>query len=454
MRSIRIGCGSANDTDRPERAAAVLERGNVSYICFDNLAERTLAFAQQRKAADPRQGHNQLLRDRMRVLLKPAVEGGVKMLGNMGAANPERAGEVVLEEAALQGVEQIKVATIIGDDVLELVRSGEVKLDFWETGGGLDSLPGEIVSANVYLGAQPFLQALGEDADVIISGRCSDLSPYVAVLNHEFGWAPDNWDLQGAGGLVGHLLECGLYVTGGAYVDPAYGKLADGLDDLSLPIAEVREDGSGILTKVAGTGGLVTTDTTKEQILHEIHDPTKYMSPDVVIDVSQVQVRQVAKDEVEFWGARGRPATPTYKVLVGVAEGWIAEGEVSFVGPAAVEKAEIAAETLNKRLARLGVEFVDYRKDLIGVNSIHGPLSHRNGDPYEVRLRIAGRTASREEAQLMADEAQDFWFGPMGGGGVRTSMRQVLAMYSALIPKDRVPVHVVYQERSTRTVSV
>lgn len=446
--AVRVGCGSANERDRPHLAAQMVEQGNVEYLGFDNLAERTLAFAQLQKAADPATGYNPLLRDRMRLLLGPAKERGIRMVGNMGAANPRAAGEVVLEEAASAGLSDITVAVVTGDDVLDVVRGGNFDLRVWETGGGLESLPGPLVSANAYTGADGLLAALDRGADVVVAGRCSDLSPYVAALAHKFGWSLDDWDRLGIAGLVGHLLECGRYVTGGHHACPTYGKQVPRLEDLSLPLAEVDEDGSAIISKVEGTGGVVSVSTVKEQVLHEVHDPTAYLSPDATLDFSNVRVEQIGPDQVRVSGATARPATDTYKVLLGVDAGWIAEGGISFAGAGAVAKAEQCIDIVEKRLARLSVELADFRTDLVGVNSTHGALTPpMKEEPYEVRLRIVGRSPNRADAEALAVECEDLWFGPIGGGGVRTSVRRHMSMFSTLLPKAAVPIEVVTTHR-------
>jgi hypothetical protein len=390
----------------------------------------------------------------MRRLLPTALPRGVRMVGNMGAANPVRGGEIVLEEAVRLGLDTVTVGVVTGDDVLDLVRSGHVDLQFWETGGGLDSLPGPVVSANAYLGADPMLDALERGADVVVTGRCSDLSPYVACLRHHYRWEADDWRLLAHGAVVGHLLECGRYVTGGAYHDPAYGKIVDRLDDLSLPLAEVEADGTFVLTKVEGTGGLVSVDTAKEQLLHEVHDPAAYLTPDVVADFRHVTLTPAGPDRVAVAGAEGRSRPGTLKALVGVDEGWIVEGEVSFAGRGAVDKAHAAAETMHRQLSRVGDHaFGQIRTDLIGLDSIHGPASPKPAEaPYEVRLRIAARTRHEEHARAGVDELMDLWFGPVGAGGVRTSTRRILAMYSTLVPRSELTVAVTLLSRQSREV--
>jgi hypothetical protein len=443
MSAIRVGCGAANSTERIDLSLQMVEKGDVAYVGFDNLAERTLAFAQLERLRDPRLGYNPLLGPRMHAMLRPALERGIKIVGNMGAANPVGGGEVILAEADALGIPDLTVAVVTGDDLVDLVTSGDVDFEFWETGGGLETLPGEIVSANAYIGSEPMTEALAAGADVVVAGRCADLSPYVAMLSHEFGWKADDWNRRAAAGVVGHLLECGRYITGGTHADPYFGKTVPNMEDLSLPLAEVGDDGSIIISKVEGTGGLVTVGTCKEQLLHEIHDPSAYVSPDVVIDMTSVTLTADGPDRVRVAGAKGRPAPENLKLLVGVKEGWIAEGEISFAGFGALEKAEKCIDLVKTRLARTSAVFDDFRADLIGVDSIFGMSSRAMAEPpFEIRLRIAARTAHYSDAEMFVTECENLWFGPIGGGGNRSSIREVLAMYSALIPRSQVPLSV------------
>lgn len=453
QRTVAIGCGAAGEPDNPRLALDMVESGEVTYVCYDNLAERTLAFAHLRRAVDPSEGHSPLLRERMRLALAPARARGVRLIGSFGGANPQRAGEIVLEEANAADLEDVSVAVVTGDDVLDLVRDGELELSFWETGGSIETLPGSVVSAEAYLGSGPILAGLEMGADVVVTGRCSDLSPYLAVLRHEFGWDPQDWDRMAAGAVVGHMLECGRYMTGGFFAEPAYGVEVPGLTALALPLAHVRTDGSADLTKPQGSGGCVTVPTCKAQLLYETHDPSAYLNPDVTIDLREVRFEQVVPDRVGLRGARGRPRPEKLKVSVGVDQGWRAEGEVSFAGPGAVDKAEQSIRIVEQRLREQRVEPDDYRVDLIGVNSIHGPASRSGPAPYEVRLRLAGRFRDEEQAELFRRECDDLWFGAGGAGGVRTAVTRALAIFSTTIDRDVVSPSVTVTTQQTRKVA-
>jgi hypothetical protein len=452
LNTVRVGCGAANEPDTPRLALDMLLKGNVSYLAFDNLAERSLALAQMRKAADPREGYATLTRKRMGPLLGPAKEKGVRLTGNFGSANVARAAEILHEEAAARGMPSLRVAAVTGDDVLEMVLANELPLTFFETGGGLDSLPGRVVSANVYLGAAPIVDGLEAGADVVVTGRCADISPYIASIVHAFGWSLEDYPRIAGAGIIGHLLECGRYVTGGSHADPFYGKEVPSLDDLAFPLVDAREDGTGVISKTPGTGGMVTVATCREQLLYEVHDPGRYLSPDATLDFTQVKLQQVGRDQVEVTGARGGPPPDTYKVVVGIDRGWVGEGEISFSGPGCIEKAEMCADIARRSVEREGIELDAFHSDIIGVNSMPHPANTEIGTPPEVRVRMLGRAKTKGDAEALQTICEGMWFGPTGGGGNRTLVRQAVGVYSALIPRDRVPVRVQITERTDREV--
>jgi hypothetical protein len=433
----------------------MLRDGDVRYIAFDNLAERSLALAQLRRLADPREGYATLTRARMGPLLAPARAAGVRMAGNFGAANVDRAAEILHEEAIASGLSGYRVAAVTGDDVLELVLSGDLPFEFWELeGGGVEALPGEVVSANAYLGAAPIIRGFELGADVVVTGRCADFSPYIASIAHHFGWSLDDHALIAGAAAIGHLLECGRYVTGGSHADPFYGKDVPDLADLGLPLAEARADGSGVITKPPGTGGMVTTATCKEQLLYEVHDPSRYLSPDVTLDMSQIRLRQDGADRVEVTGARGGPPPDTYKVVVGVLQGWVCEGEISFSGPGCVEKGRMCVDIVRRSIEREGIDVEAFQSNLIGVDSMPHPRNTAApGEPPEIRVRMAGRSPHRSSAEALQHEFESLWFGPVGGGGNRSLIRQAIGVYSTLVPRDRVPVSVRVTERIDEAVA-
>jgi Acyclic terpene utilisation family protein AtuA len=437
--SIRIGCGAAGEPDRPALARQLVQEGDVDYVCFDTLAERTLASAQLRRAADPTTGYDLFLRPRVGELLACARERGVRLLGNMGAANPRAAGQVLLEMARRAGLPNLSVAVVTGDDIVDGVRDGELPITLWDPADELEALRSRMVSANVYLGMAPILEALARGADVVVTGRGADVAPYMAALVHEFGWDLSDHDLLARAAVIGHLLECGRCVTGTCFEEPAFGRHVPDPSSVSMPIGEVDPDGSAVITKVPGTGGRVSRPTCGEQLIHETGDPTRYLTPDVTLDMSRVRLEEVGIDRVRVTGARGGPPPETLKVLLGIDEGFIAEGEVSFAGLGAVDKANAMARIVLDRIAATEVEMLDQRHDVIGLNSVLGPATPDGPQPFDVRLRIACRVRTREETEAFSLECQDLWWAPgVGGGGVRTSARPVLAMHSASIARELV----------------
>lgn len=441
---LRIGCGAAGEPDRPALARQLINEGDVRFACFDTLAERTLAAAQLRRAADPDTGYDLFLHERIAMLLEPAHRRGTTLLGNMGAANPVAAGRVLLGHAHASGLDDFRIAVVTGDDVFVSVRDGDLPLTLWDPADDLDELRSRLVSANVYLGLDPILEALEHRADVVVTGRGVDVAPYMAALVHHFGWDREDYAMLGRAAAIGHLLECGRCVTGTCFEEPAFGRRVVDPGRVSMPICEVDADGTAILTKVENTGGQVSRATCGEQLLHEIGDPARYLTPDVTLDLSRVRLEEVGLDRVRVTGARGGPPPDTYKVLLGVDHGWIAEGEVSFAGLGAVEKARGVAKIVRGRLQESGVNLLDYREDVIGLDSVLGPATPPGGDPFDVRLRIACRVSTRDETAAFVNECQDLWWAPgVGGGGVRTAQHPVLGMHAASIARTDVTSHVV-----------
>jgi len=439
-RPFRIGCGAGYSGDRIEPAVELVEHGDLDVIVFECLAERTIALAQEAKAADPNAGFDPRLDERMDAVLAAAHRHGVRIVTNMGAANPAAAAARVRTLATRLGIAPLTIAVITGDDVRDaIVHGGFTAI---ETGETLSA--DNVVSANAYLGAEPIVEALRHGANVVITGRVADPSLFLAPLAAHYGWALDDWTLAGRGTLVGHLLECAGQVTGGYFADPGVKDVAD-LARLGFPIAEVDADGTAIITKVPGTGGQVTAATCKEQLLYEIHDPAAYVTPDVVADFAGVRVTHLGCDRVRVEGANGRRRPDTLKVSVGQFDGWIGEGQISYAGAGAVQRGRLAGAIVVERLKLIGLAPLELRCDLIGVNALHGERDRDAREPSEVRLRVAARTASAADAWRVAREVESLYTnGPAGGGGASTSARRVLAMRSTLVPRDRISWRVDY----------
>nr|WP_198980652.1 acyclic terpene utilization AtuA family protein [Herbaspirillum sp. ASV7] len=447
QRVVRIGAGAGYSGDRIEPAAELAEQGQLDYLIFECLAERTIAIGQQARLADPSKGYDPLLAERMHAVLKTCADQGVRIITNMGAANPQAAARRIREIARELGLTQLKVAAVIGDDVLEAVQAGDFRIE--DNGQPVTSLGDRLISANAYLGVAPILEALQAGADVIVTGRVADPALVLAPLVHEFGWAADDWDKLGQGTLVGHLLECAGQITGGYFADPDKKDVA-GLARLGFPIGEISADGSAVITKVAGSGGQVTAQTCKEQLLYEIHDPAAYYTPDVIADFSQVRITEIGPDRVAVTGGRGRARPETLKTTLGYRDSFIGEGQISYAGPGAQARAQLAADIVRERLALTGVPTDELRLDLIGVNAISSaPMAAaaNTPEPQEVRLRVAGRTASMKEAVRIGNEVETLYTnGPAGGGGATKAAREVIAVLSLLLPRDLVHTSVHIEE--------
>jgi hypothetical protein len=435
MKAIRIGSGAGYSGDRIEPAVELAERGDIQYLGFECLAERTIALAQQQKLRDPGSGYDPLLEQRMRAVLAICSSRGIRIITNMGAANPTAAAKKTVEIARQLGIKALKVAAVVGDDVLDACKRGNFPL--LEIEGSVADLGNRILSANAYLGAGPIVQALAAGADVVITGRVGDPALFMAPLIHEFGWAWDDWDRLGKGAVVGHLLECAGQITGGYFTDPGYKDIA-GLARLGFPIGEVSEDGDLVITKVAGSGGAVTAATCKEQLLYEVHDPAQYVQPDVVGDFSKVTVRQIGPDRVRIQGGSGKPKTGKLKASIGYIDSYIGEGQMSYAGPGAQQRGRLALDIVRERLQLTGVPITEARFDLIGVDALHGADLSSGGEPYEVRVRVAGRTDSFAEAARIGNEVETLYTnGPAGGGGAFKSAREIVAVVSVLLPEGQ-----------------
>ncbi|WP_342111882.1 acyclic terpene utilization AtuA family protein [Methylobacterium sp. SI9] len=432
MRTIKLGSGAGYAGDRIEPALELAEKGDIDYLVFECLAERTIALAQQAKMRDPDGGYDPLLDARMRAVLVPCRERRIRIVTNMGAANPIAAAEKTRAIAKELGLTGLKIAAVTGDDLLDAVRAGDFMLE--ESGEPVANLGNRIISANAYLGVVPIIDALAQGADVVITGRVGDPALFLAPLVHEFGWAMDDWERLGRGTLVGHLLECAGQITGGYFADPGHKDVAS-LARLGFPIGVVAEDGTVDITKVDGSGGQISLATCKEQMLYEVHDPARYLQPDVVGDFSGVEMEQVGPDRVRATGATGAPATGLLKVSVGYVDSYIGEGQISYAGPGALARGQLAREVVRERLALTRVQMSELRCDLIGVDALHGEALSGGREPYEVRLRVTGRTATLAEAVRIGNEVETLYTnGPAGGGGAWKAAREVVAVQSILVP--------------------
>lgn len=434
---LRIGCGAGYAGDRIDPAVTLAERGNIQYLCFECLAERTIAIAQMEKQADAGKGYGQFLEERMAAILPFCARDGLVVVSNLGAANPPAALAKTVEIAQSLGVGGFRIGAVTGDDVLKTLLSANAAVV--ETGGTVRDLGDRLISANAYLGAESLLPALEAGCRVILAGRVADPSLFLAPMIHEYRWGLADRRRLGAGTALGHLLECAAQVTGGYFADPGL-KDIDRLEDVGFPIAEVAEDGEGIITKVPGTGGDVTRETCREQLLYEVHDPASYLTPDVTADFSNIVLKDLGNDRVRVTGADGRPRPENLKVALGVRQGFLGEGEVSYAGHGAMSRARLAAEIVLKRLERQGFRRDDVRVEFVGYDALLGPLAGGTYPlPGDVRLRVAARSEKKRDAERVGEEVETLYLnGPAGPGGARKTVRPLIGVFTAFIARELV----------------
>lgn len=449
MRKVRIGSGAGFSGDRIEPAIEIMEKGNLDYIIFECLAERTIAIDQQKKLINKDKGYNELLEYRMRKILPICYEKKIKVITNMGAANPISAVKVVKKIALEMGVKGLKIASVLGDDILEHIDK-YMNCEILETGKKLSSIKSNIISANAYIGVQGIIEALENGADIVVTGRVADPSLTLAPLMFEFGWNQNDYELLGKGTLAGHLLECAGQITGGYFTDPGYKEVPD-LWNLGFPIAEIAENGDIVITKLEDTGGVVNQHTCKEQAIYEIHDPANYFTPDVTADFSEITIEENGMNKVLIKGAGGKEKNGLFKVSIGYKDCYIGEGEISYGGSGAYERAKLAGKVIKKRLEYINVPLEELRVDIIGVNSLYGDflskIVNTRYDFKEVRLRVAARTLNKEDAKIIGNEVEALYTnGPSGGGGVRKYVDEVVSIVSIFIPSKDIKIKVIYEK--------
>ncbi|UCE73916.1 MAG: DUF1446 domain-containing protein [Methanomassiliicoccales archaeon] len=434
-KQIRIGTGAGYSGDRIVPAVKLAEFGDLDYLVFECLAERTIALAQQRKLSDPSKGYDPLLEKRMRKILGPCAENKTRIITNMGAANPEAAYAKVVELIEEMDLAHQKVGLVTGDDILEYLEAEDFPLS-----KGREKILAnrdKIISANAYLGAEPIIRLLKEKADIIITGRSCDSSLFLAPMMFGFEMKEDEIERIGKGIAVAHLMECGAQVTGGYFADPGY-KDVSGLADLGFPIAEVNVNGDAVITKLSDSGGEVSLRTVKEQLLYEVHDPANYITADGIADFTKIRLEEIGKNRVKVSGGGGKTQPNELKVSIGFNNGFIGEAQISYGGEGAEKRAKLAAQILMERLRILNLKFEGLRFDFIGAGSLWpgGSPSHI---PKEIRLRVVGRTKTRHDAEGLCNEVEALYTnGPAGGGGVSRKVKENIAIVSSFIPREKV----------------
>ena len=426
--------GDRSDAGIPVVGALAAHSG-PRFLMYETLAERTLALCQLERRKDPARGYSTALDRLLTPVLKQCLAAGIRVVGNFGAANPPMAARRIAEIARSLGLPAPRIAIVEGDDLSGRLSASELARR--ETGGKILAQMRDIISANLYLGAQPIAHALDQGADIVVTGRVADSALALGPLLHVFRWRAEDWDRLAAGTLAGHLLECGAQVTGGYFADPGY-KDVTGLAEVGYPIAEIDADGDIVITKPAGTGGVVNRLTVIEQLLYEIHDPAAYFAPDVVLDLTGVDVLEIGKDRVRVTGARGKPAPEMLKATVCVEGGILGEAEISYAGVNAAARARLAGEVICERMQRRAPGLV-IRIDAIGAVSVLGNSSVAPdfaSESEDIRLRFSAQSADAAQIEMLLDEVEALYCaGPAGGAGLRRRATPRLASAACLVER-------------------
>lgn len=443
MDSFLVGCGAGFSGDRVDAAGPVVQtlirRKQPAALMFEMLAERTLATAQLQRRANPDRGYEPLLELELTPILKDCLDHNITIVSNFGAANPMGAAKAIHRLAQHLGLAKPKIAVVAGDDLSSPNGLSIIKETLAKDGHPFDSE--KFVCANVYQGAFEIAEAIKAGAQIVVTGRVADPSLALGPAIAHFGWRKEDWNALAGATMAGHLLECGAQVTGGYFADPGRKDVPD-MDRVGFPIAEIRSDGSCTITKADNTGGIVNTLTVKEQLLYEVHDPAAYITPDVIADLTHATVNQVGPNAVSLEGVIGHKRTDTLKANIFFDGGWFGEGEISYAGPNANGRAQMAIDILRKR----NESNMPLRFDLIGLVSIMGDdngtmlQSTPIGNPPELRVRVASKHENEAQIDWLLRDITALWTGgPAGGGGVRTAKRQRLRLVSCLIPRSSAP---------------
>jgi len=439
---IRIANGQGFWGDWLEAPVRLVEQGPIDYLALDYLAEITMSILQKQKQDDPKLGYARDFPPLVARIAAKIRERDVKVIANAGGVNPVACAREVLRVAP-----GLKVAVVLGDDVFprldDFLAKGYEMRDM-DTGEPLAPIRGRILSANAYIGAFPLAEALATGADVVIAGRSTDTALTLAPIVQRFGWKRDEFDKLASGTIAGHIVECGAQSTGGnCQVD---WQAIPNMADIGYPIVEAEPDGSFAITKHPDTGGRINTHVIKEQLLYELGDPASYITPDCVADFTTIHLEDAGPDRVRVTGIRGRPRPPSLKLSISYTAGWKAIGTLVYSWPQALAKAQAADSIARARLRQLGLGFDEIYTEYFGVNACLGPAAPTNADPPEVQLRIGVRGPDRKAVDRFTRELVPLVLnGPPGATGYgegRPAVREVVAYWSALIPREEIETRV------------
>ena len=439
---IRIANGQGFWGDWLEAPVRLVEQGPIDYLELDYLAEVTMSILQKQKQADPLLGYARDFPPLMARIASQIRERGVTVITNAGGVNPVACAREVLRLAP-----GLKVAVVLGDDVYsridEFLAKGYPMLDM-DTGQPIAEIRHRILSANAYIGAFPLAEALATGANVVIAGRSTDTALALEPMIHQFGWTPGESDKLAAGTIAGHIIECGAQCSGGnCQVD--WQSIPD-MANIGYPIVEAEPDGSFVVTKHAAAGGRVDIHTVKERLLYELGDPKHYITPDCIADFTSIQLSDAGPNRVRVSGIRGKARPPSLKLSISYTNGWKAIGTLVYSWPQALEKARAADRLVRERLRNLGLHFDEVYTEFFGVNACHGPAAPPNPDPPEVQVRIGVRGADRKAVDRFTRELIPLVLnGPPGATGFgegRPPVREIVAYWSALVPREEIATRV------------
>ena len=450
---VRIASGQGFWGDLPDAPINQVKNGEIDYLVMDYLAEVTMSIMQKQRMRNEKYGYARDFVDVIESTLNEIKNQGVKVISNAGGVNPRACKDAILDVARKAGYSGITVAVVDGDDILEnldeLIDKGHT-LTNMETGEPITTVKDDLLSANVYFGSKPIVEALEKGADIIITGRVTDTGLTLAPMIYEFGWDFEDYDLMSAGTIAGHIIECGGQVSGGNFTD---WETVDDLVEIGFPIIEAHADGSFYVTKHEGTGGLVSEMTVKEQLLYEIGNPAEYITPDCIADFTTIRLKQDGKNRVKVWGIKGKPHTPTYKISASYIDGYKISSTLVYSWPDAVKKAKKAGDILLKRAEKLGIEFRDYNTELVGLNACNENQDELKKDlteMNEVQLRVAAHGNSKEQLDRFGKEVAPLILtgpsGVTGFAGGRPKASEVVAYWPALLKKEAAtPVVTTYE---------
>ncbi len=448
-RVVRVAAGQGFWGDWPEAPVRQVQGGPIDYLMMDYLAEVTMSIMQKQKSRDPKLGYARDFVPLMERILPDIVKRGIRVTSNAGGVNPRACAEAVRDVARRLGLGgKLRIALVTGDDLLpridELLQKGHPLTDM-DSGRPLSDIRDKVLSANAYLGMAPMVEALRQGAHVVITGRVTDTGLTLGPLFHEFGWSPDDWDKVAAGTVAGHIIECGAQSSGGNLLRDW--RKVKGLANPGFPIVEASADGSFVVTKHPGTGGVVNLASVTEQLVYEMGDPKTYITPDGIADFTSIQLRAAGKDRVRVSGIRGRPRTDMLKVSIAYFYGYKAVGTLVYSWPEAYDKARAADRILRERLKDLGLEFEQILTEYVGVDATHGALSGPpSPDIPEVQLRVGVRARDKASVERFTREIAPLVLtGPpsvTGFAGGRPEVQEVVAYWPALIDRREVEPHV------------